>query len=827
MKYIIIPILLASLPAGCKSLKAGYNTDPSGPIGSGDQIVEKVEVKNDGSGSAATTPITPPIPTAPLPGPEKGPVTETGPAPGTETNAGTDNTVISPSDPAPSNTPLVFPSPPDPMSISGGNGTNVLLKNQELQQGQSLASSDGRFTLTFQADGNLVLYLRGRALWASGTNGKGGVRASFQADGNLVVYDNGNGALWASGTNNQNATLVKLTNDGSVGVYKTDSTPLWTSGTCCYPPAAPVDTRPIAVGKWGPKMNWPVIPIHSVLLPSGKVLSYGTDDKGVQGAELYFDLWTPTLNSNAHQSLPNSLATDVFCGSPIVIPMSGDVLMPGGDAREPPFTNYGIKDTLLLKRDSQSLVRGPYLANGRWYATSTILPNGDSLIYGGIDGAHAIVTVPEVYSPKDNTWRTVTGAASGDVMNGAESKWFYPRNFVAPDGRVFGMSGEKMYYINPNANGSIENVGQLPSNSRSYVSSAVMYEGGKILQVGGSINGDIGSRASDQAIQVNINSGKPVVSRLNPMAFDRTWVSATILPSAEVLITGGSAFENKLQDTALTAELWSPVTESFRPLSSSPIARLYHSTSLLLPDATVLIGGGGAPGPLTNLNAEIFYPPYLFKADGSLATRPSIVRATGHEDYGHTSNMGVDGTISKVAMIKTGAVTHSFDFEQRFISLSFNRQGNSINVKMPANSNLATPGFYHIFAIDPQGVPSLSRIVSLGVDRDRGALLSGDSLSQGDTLKSADGRSILTFGADGNLGLAFQGNPIWSSNTAAKGGVAATMQADGNFVISSATGAELWSTHTQNNEGVLRLQNDANLVLYKGNAPYWASGTIH
>ena len=41
-------------------------------------------------------------------------------------------------------------------------------------------------------------------------------------------------------------------------------------------------------------------------------------------------------------------------------------------------------------------------------------------------------------------------------------------------------------------------------------------------------------------------------------------------------------------------------------------ARLYHSGALLLPDATVLIAGGGAPGPLVNLNAEIYYPPYLF-----------------------------------------------------------------------------------------------------------------------------------------------------------------------------------------------------------------------
>ena len=45
--------------------------------------------------------------------------------------------------------------------------------------------------------------------------------------------------------------------------------------------------------------------------------------------------------------------------------------------------------------------------------------------------------------------------------------------------------------------------------------------------------------------------------------------------------------------------------------------RLYHSAALLLPDATVLTLGGGANGPQLNLNAEIYYPPYLFNADGT------------------------------------------------------------------------------------------------------------------------------------------------------------------------------------------------------------------
>ena len=42
-----------------------------------------------------------------------------------------------------------------------------------------------------QKDGNFVLYRtsNNQALWASGTNGSGSVKAVMQDDGNLVVYD--------------------------------------------------------------------------------------------------------------------------------------------------------------------------------------------------------------------------------------------------------------------------------------------------------------------------------------------------------------------------------------------------------------------------------------------------------------------------------------------------------------------------------------------------------------------------------------------------------------------------------------------------------------
>ena len=66
-----------------------------------------------------------------------------------------------------------------------------------------------------------------------------------------------------------------------------------------------------------------------------------------------------------------------------------------------------------------------------------------------------------------------------------------------------------------------------------------------------------------------------------------------------------------------------------------------------------------------------------------------------------------------MTLIKTGAVTHSFNMEQRFLGLPFTRSGNQLLVDAPASLNLATPGRYLLFVLDAQGAPSIARIVAV------------------------------------------------------------------------------------------------------------------
>ena len=74
------------------------------------------------------------------------------------------------------------------------------------------------------------------------------------------------------------------------------------------------------------------------------------------------------------------------------------------------------------------------------------------------------------------------------------------------------------------------------------------------------------------------------------------------------------------------AELWDPKTEKFTPVAIGASPRTYHSVALLLQDGRVFSGGAGLCGgcDTNHFNGQIWSPPYLFNADDTPATRPTI-----------------------------------------------------------------------------------------------------------------------------------------------------------------------------------------------------------
>ena len=209
------------------------------------------------------------------------------------------------------------------------------------------------------------------------------------------------------------------------------------------------------------------------------------------------------------------------------------------------------------------------------------------------------------------------------------------------------------------------------------------------------------------------------------MAFGRRQHNLTVLADGTVLATGGNSSGAPLVDMnagVYPAELWNPATGNWKTLASMSVTRQYHSTALLLPDGRVLSAGGGICGECDQVgylgkNAEIFTPPYLFKKDGSgqLAPRPTITSAPSAAGYGSQIQIATPdaASIQKVALVRLGAVTHSDNMEQRYVPLSFTAGTGSLTATVPANVNVAPPGYYMLFIVDEAGVPSVAKMVQL------------------------------------------------------------------------------------------------------------------
>jgi hypothetical protein len=453
-------------------------------------------------------------------------------------------------------------------------------------------------------------------------------------------------------------------------------------------------------GSWSSVGNWPLIAIHAVLTPDGRLLTYGTDGNGIQTGLFIYDVWDPAAGGiqNGHLTLPNGTNTDIFCSSQVILPSSGSIFIAGGDNYvNGATTNTGTKNSTVFNPSDNSLARGNNMKRARWYSTSITLLNGEVYIQGGKGG----VISPEVRQT-NGTFRSLAAVDTSSLHT------FYPRNFVAPDGRVFGYDVlGRMYYVDTAGTGSIMFGEQLPGPGR-YPSSAVMFAPGRILQIGGN---------TTASYVIDITHSNPAVTQTQPLSSKRYWVTATVMADGRVVATGGSAKENQLVGVNNIAEIWDPNTGQWTQGKEGAIARLYHSIAILLPDATLLVAGGGAVGPLTNLNAEIYYPPYLYNSLGKFALRASITSAPGAVSLGEEFSVGTTraNTIARVTLVKTGSVTHSFNMDQRFIELPFTRSSGVLHVQAPSIAGNAPPGYYLLFVIDSSGVPSVARIVRMNI----------------------------------------------------------------------------------------------------------------
>ncbi len=175
--------------------------------------------------------------------------------------------------------------------------------------------------------------------------------------------------------------------------------------------------------------NWPLVALHAILTPDGRVLTYGSKESGQATGYFYYDVWDPAEGlSGGHVTLQNMTLTDIFCSYAVIMPDSGNILIAGGDNwNGTKVESTGNNRSTIYRLSDSGLSRGDDMKLPRWYATVTPLMNGEFYIQGGKGG----VDYAEVRD-RNGHFRALTGVPTTDYH------FWYPRNFLAPDGRIFG-----------------------------------------------------------------------------------------------------------------------------------------------------------------------------------------------------------------------------------------------------------------------------------------------------------------------------------------------------------------------------------------------------
>ena len=483
------------------------------------------------------------------------------------------------------------------------------------------------------------------------------------------------------------------------------------------PTAAAGPEDPWEGGQWGPVISFDLIPVSAANLPDGRIVFFSGSERLTWPTteQTYSAIFDPQSESVVDVFHPGH---NMFCAH-LAMLADGRVFVNGGrNQQNSPWTSL-----FDYRTDTWTQIEN-MASGGRWYPTTVALPNGD--VFTAI-GTATNQTNPDVWN-ESTGWEIKNGINFQDMVTSpysgshGEAAW-WPLLHVAPNGKIF-HSGPtpRWHYIDPeggvSGNGDYEQTGGLFSDWYSKHGTTVMYGEGKLLTAGGWVSG--GNPAStNRAITIDINGPTPVVTEVAPMHHARKFHNGVPLPTGEILVIGGNTSGAKFSDAGaiLPAEMWDPTTGTWQLLSAMSVARNYHSVALMLPDGRVFAGGGGYCSGSAFCNGsshpdgQIYSPAYLFNNDGSLAARPDITLAPAHVNSGDVFRVEATPSLQRFTLIKMGATTHGLNTDTRFLEVSFSETApgsGEYDLLANANPNVLTSGYWMLFGVDSNGVPSVA-----------------------------------------------------------------------------------------------------------------------
>jgi hypothetical protein len=343
----------------------------------------------------------------------------------------------------------------------------------------------------------------------------------------------------------------------------------------------------------------------------------------------------------------------------------------------------------------------------------------------------ALWNIAAAYDPRTKSWKDLGIPGLGGFDPGAAGLEALQQQVTDLEG--LGVPGLGPGATIPGYRGSTFSVmlPLEPDSDGSYTKASFLTAGG-VLGYPVASPGSYVATSDSRITTVDTGAGDAITTEpTGDLTRPRWYSSGVLLPTGEVMAFNGSDRDAVdapgVEYPIRQAELYDPVTKTWRPLAQSHQPRTYHNTAALLPDGRVLVGGhapittlylshinvpgGFGPNDGRDPSFELYEPPYLFRGP-----RPKILEAPSRIRQGEELRIesSVDPSqVESVVLMRNTALTHLIDGDQRAIRLPVqSHHGHTLTVAAPPNAKVAPDGPYllYINRSDPDGpVPSKGR----------------------------------------------------------------------------------------------------------------------
>jgi hypothetical protein len=488
------------------------------------------------------------------------------------------------------------------------------------------------------------------------------------------------------------------------------------------PAVATPNGPPNVIGQWSPPFVIPVWGITSVLLNNGKVLFWSYDPNATNAGVAY--VWDPATkmgHSIPPPTPPPNIPNNIWCGGQTIL-SDGRVFVAGGNLKSPdPIAGTGfegLRTSYTFNPIAETWTFQGNMEHGRWYPTTTQMADNRVVITSGFDenGSYAINQAVELFTPA----AAIDGVGTVNHVSDHYPTGVYPFQYLIPSGQILqaGPYFNNVSLLTPGGTWPWSNDGFIPHMLSSHIGygNGIIYTDASATPIKQviMIAGGIDPNGAPATISNNewLDSKNPTAgwNQYPQWLQARHNANTVILPDGKLFTVGGNSantlYDNPLFESELFNKPANDPTGSWVQMAPNTIEAAYHSSAILLPDATVLLSRDdkdlGSPH-----QAQVYSPPYLFAG-----SRPDIIWAPRTLSLGQTINIAANTPkIVSVVLVAPGAVTHGNDMHQRFIKLRSQTFGPVLQVTIPNSSSLVPPGYYMLFIVDSKGIPSVANFV--------------------------------------------------------------------------------------------------------------------